>query len=128
MIKYFILVFFGGAFGASFRYITNLSTQYFFNSSFPYGTLIVNILGSFFIGILASILKESYFSDDAIIKYFLMIGFLGSFTTFSAFSLETIEMLSSGENFQAYLYIILSLILNIIAVYLGINILNFIFG
>lgn len=121
MIKFILLVSLGGAIGAPLRYILNLFITNYFPSIFPIGTLIVNIIGSFFIGFFAILLKNYYSLDEVLVKYFLMIGLLGSFTTFSSFSLEVINLFNIGNHYYALIYIIISLILNIIAVYLGIN-------
>ena len=89
MFIYFIYVAGGGAFGASLRFfVQSISKLYFPN--FPVGTLIVNIIGSFLIGLLANYLNSKEISE-LFYKYFIIIGLLGSFTTFSAFSIETIE-------------------------------------
>ena len=83
-----------------------------------------NVIGSFFIGLFAVMLKNSLLLNEVITKYFLMIGFLGSFTTFSSFSLEVMNMFNLNNYFYASLYIFLSLILNIFAVYLAYNLLK----
>ena len=109
----------GGALGASIRFIiSNFLKNYF--SYFPVGTLFVNVLGSLCIGILASYLFNKEISLE-IIKYFLIIGFLGSFTTFSAFSIETIDMFKNGKIFMSFTYIFLSIFLSILAAYIGIS-------
>ena len=109
----------GGALGASIRFIiSNFLKNYF--SYFPVGTLFVNVLGSLCIGILASYLFNKEISLE-IIKYFLIIGFLGSFTTFSAFSIETIDMFKNGKIFMSFTYIFLSIFLSIFAAYIGIS-------
>ena len=109
----------GGALGASLRFIiSNFLKNYF--SYFPVGTLFVNVLGSLCIGILASYLFNKEISLE-IIKYFLIIGFLGSFTTFSAFSIETIDMFKNGKIFMSFTYIFLSIFLSIFAAYIGIS-------
>ena len=113
----------GGATGAVIRFIlTNLSKSLFATSI--YGTLLVNILGSFLIGYLitSNILKN--FSED-FIKFFLIIGLLGSFTTFSAFSYEVVDLILSNKLFLSILYILCSVILCVIAAYFGMYINKF---
>ena len=121
MFKIILLISFGGALGAPSRHIINLIINNIFKYSFPIGTLVVNILGSFVMGILAMSLKNYHYFNEDIIKYFLMIGFLGSFTTFSSFSIEVINMIESNNYFYAILYILLSLLLNIFAAFVGFN-------
>ena len=119
MIINILYVAIGGALGASLRFIiSNFLKNYF--SYFPVGTLFVNVLGSLCIGILASYLFNKEISLE-IIKYFLIIGFLGSFTTFSAFSIETIDMFKNGKIFMSFTYIFLSIFLSIFAAYIGIS-------
>ncbi len=83
-----------------------------------YGTLSVNILGSFLIGYLISIGYIKNLSNE-FIRYFLIIGFLGSFTTFSAFSYEVVELYLSRKILLSFLYILLSIVLCVVAAYLG---------
>jgi len=116
----FFLVAAGGALGASLRYLTNIFFKYFFYYSIP-GTLIANVIGSFLIGFFIYLIQNKNVSED-IIRYFLIIGILGSYTTFSAFSFENVELITSNKFLIAFSYIIISLILCILAAYVGLNI------
>ena len=108
----------GGAVGASLRYlIGNLSRLYFYHNFLT--TLFINVIGSFFIGYLISIGYNKNLSEN-FIKYFLIIGLLGSFTTFSSFSLEVVDLYLSNKILLTTLYVILSFILCIFAAYIGI--------
>ena len=94
--------------------------KYFFYYSIP-GTLIANVIGSFLIGFFIYLIQNKNVSED-IIRYFLIIGILGSYTTFSAFSFENVELITSNKFLIAFSYIIISLILCILAAYVGLNI------
>ena len=118
MINY-ILVGLGGALGAILRYFVTAIFNYFFYYSFA-GTLIVNIIGSFFIGFFIFILQNKIHSTN-VINYFLIIGVFGSFTTFSAFSYETLELILNNKVLIASMYILTSVFVCIIAAYLGLN-------
>ena len=116
-----LLVAFGGSIGASTRYFFYLMSKSFFHSSYLFvNTLIINIIGSFLIGYLIVLIENKSFSQD-FLKYFLVIGVLGSFTTFSAFSLETIELLVHKKYLIAFFYIFLSLFLCLLFTFLGLN-------
>lgn len=116
MIK-LIYVASGGAIGAVFRYLAQNFYRYYF-PNFPIGTLFINIIGSFLIGILASNL-ESKDTSYIFIQYFLIIGILGSFTTFSTFSLETIQLINEKNFFLSLVYIFLSISLCIFGAFFG---------
>ena len=107
----------GGATGAILRYIlTHLSKTVFMSS--VYGTLTVNIIGCFLIGYLIT----SDFSkniNENFVKFFLIIGLLGSFTTFSAFSLEVVDLIISKKILIALIYISISIFICILFAYLG---------
>ena len=90
-----ILVGLGGALGSILRYITSILFNYFFLYSFI-GTLIANIIGSFVVGLLIYNLQNKFLSAN-IIYYFFIIGLLGSYTTFSAFTYETIELVLNNK-------------------------------
>ena len=110
----------GGAVGAVLRYLTSNFYKFYF-PNFPIGTLFINFIGSFLIGILASNL-ESRGTSYIFIKYFLIIGILGSFTTFSTFSLETIQLVNDKKLFLSLVYVFLSISLCIIGAFFGFNI------
>jgi fluoride exporter len=117
----FLLVAFGGSIGASTRYVFYLICKNQLSPSFLFiNTLIINIIGSFLIGYLIVLLENKNFSQD-IIKYFFIIGVLGSFTTFSAFSLETIDLMVNKKFLIAFFYIFLSLFLCLLFTILGLN-------
>ena len=120
---YLFLVASGGAAGALLRYTLSSITKSFFTYNF-YSTLSINIIGSFFIGYLISI---GYMKNISLefVKYFLVIGLLGSFTTFSTFSYEVVDLLNSKKIYLSLLYIILSVVLSVSAAYIGILISKF---
>jgi CrcB protein len=115
MIKNLLIVGLGGSIGSIARYAVSFLIK---SKLFPYATLSVNIIGSFIIGIVfAMSIKNEGLSENW--KLFLATGICGGFTTFSAFSLENMGLLQSGKIGMALTYIILSIILGIIATFLG---------
>ena len=110
----------GGAFGASLRFIFSSFFNLFY-PNLPIGTFVVNALGSFIIGILINTL-EMRNSSEMFIKYFLIIGVLGSYTTFSSFSYEVIELYNNKKLLLSIIYILASVISCIVAAYIGYNI------
>ena len=115
----------GGAFGASLRFLTSNLFRYIF-PNFPFGTIFVNILGSFMIGILMNYLQNKIVSEN-FIKYFLIIGVLGSFTTFSTFSYEVIDMLNNKKFLISFFYVFSSLASCLFFAFLGYNFNKFLF-
>jgi CrcB protein len=111
-----LLIGFGGFLGAISRYLLNELVIKYIPINFPTGILIVNILGCLFVGL---VLGNSVVSKDQL-YYFFAVGFLGSFTTMSAFSYQTIELFNTNI-LIACSYIILTLTLTILATYIGIN-------
>lgn len=108
----------GGALGSSLRYLISNLSHSVFGKGFPYGTLSVNILGSLLIGYLLILVPESD-SDPSLFRLFLFTGVLGGFTTYSAFSLETLQLFHAGQTHKAILNILLTLIVCFAAVWLG---------
>ena len=118
-----LLVASGGALGAAGRYLISYVFKFFLFNNF-YATLCVNIFGSFLIGYIISLGFSKNVSYN-FIKYFLIIGFLGSFTTFSTFSNEVVDMYLENKIFLSIIYIIFSVTLCITATFLGISINKF---
>ncbi|MCB1703455.1 MAG: fluoride efflux transporter CrcB [Halioglobus sp.] len=104
-MKYLLFIALGGATGAVSRYLLANWVHSLWLGRFPLGTLVVNVLGSFAIGIVYVLLVERQLIH-ADWRSVLMVGFLGAFTTFATFSLETITLLESGHALQAAAYMI----------------------
>ena len=108
----------GGAIGATSRYYLAEIIYKLFTRSFPYGILTCNVIGSLLMGFFAIVLIEK-FHLGPIWRYTIMVGFLGGFTTFSSFSLDTIQLCQQGYWQKAVVYVFLSLLLCFGAVILG---------
>ncbi|PYG86860.1 protein CrcB [Ruminiclostridium sufflavum DSM 19573] len=108
----------GGFLGAASRYLLSIFINRYNTSAFPVSTLLINILGSFLIGLLTEILMVQ-FPDNKKLQLFLTTGILGGFTTFSTFSLETINLYQSGNTALSVLNIILSIVFCIGGAVLG---------
>jgi fluoride exporter len=91
-----VLVFLGGGIGAASRYWMQGAVYRIVGSSFPFGTLAVNLVGSFLIGFLMLVFEERFLVQPSL-RIFLTIGILGGFTTFSSFSFETFALLREGS-------------------------------
>ncbi len=118
-MRHILLIALGGAVGSVLRYLLSLSVHNVLGRDFPYGTLAVNIIGSFIMGFLAMFFVERFVAAAGEWRSLLMIGFLGGFTTFSSFSFETLSLLEDGDLLRAFLNIVLSMGLCLIAVWLG---------
>jgi CrcB protein len=118
-----LLISFGGILGALSRYYL---TMYFANYSnhFPLGTFLINISGCFFIGIFSFLAQESILSSP--FQLLFITGFLGSYTTFSTYILESANLSKNNRKIQAIIYWIGSATLGIFALNLGINLTKFI--
>ncbi len=117
----FLFVAIGGSIGASLRYFAYLFFKNYLLSNYLFlSTLFVNIVGSFLIGYAIMLMETKNLSED-FIKYFLIIGVLGSFTTFSTFSIESVDLLLSKKFFNAFNYMFLSLSLCLLFTFIGLN-------
>lgn len=114
---HWLLVFVGGGLGAVARHGVNRAGLALLGPGFPWWTLTVNVAGSFLIGLLAGMFGALETGHHA--RLFLTTGFLGGFTTFSAFSLDALTLWERGEPLQASLYIIGSVVLSLIAAVAG---------
>ena len=114
----YFFVGFGAAAGGVLRYWLSNYTYKYFPESFPVGTLVVNVIGSFILG-----LVMFYFSEKELIsphlRIFLTIGFCGGFTTFSTFSYETINLFRDAQIGPGLLNILLNLVLCLVGIYLA---------
>jgi CrcB protein len=117
MLTSLSLVALGGAIGAALRFLTGLGVLRLFGSGdFPLAIIVVNVIGSFLMGVFVVLAAQrglTHFSP------FVMTGLLGGFTTFSAFSLETVTLIERGQMGSAALYIVLSVGLSVGALALG---------
>ena len=110
----------GGAVGSVLRYLIQEQCIQWWGTKFPYGTLLVNAVGSLLIGVLSIVLIERWVVADEI-RIALFVGLLGGFTTFSAFSLETLYLIQQGSFLSATANIALNILLCIGACFLGMN-------
>jgi fluoride exporter len=110
-----------GALGALARYASVQGATYLWGDRFPYGTLLVNVAGCLVIGIAAAALTEPHkqTAQTLWLRYGLMVGFLGAYTTFSAFSLDTLKHFQQGETHWALLNILANVTLCLAAVWAG---------
>ena len=110
----------GGALGSMLRFAASNYVAQRHGDAFPLGTLLVNVTGCFLIGFLAAVADaEGRLLLNPFWRQFLMVGMLGGYTTFSSFSLQTLNLARSGAWFQAGLNAALSLILCLLAVWVG---------
>ncbi len=112
-----LLIGLGGAVGSVLRYVLGGFVQRTFHPAFPVGTFAVNVAGCLLIGIFAKLFLHS--QTDLTLKATLMAGFCGGFTTFSAFSLETLGLVQGGEWPKALGYVLLSCVVCISATAVG---------
>jgi fluoride exporter len=115
-----LVVALGSACGGMARYGVGILVARAWGQSFPWGTLLINVGGSFVIGFYGALtLADGAMPASATMRVFVMVGFCGGFTTFSSFSLQTLELLQAGEAAAAALYVLGSVALCLAAVFLG---------
>lgn len=117
-LKLFAAVGVGGSIGAMARYGVGRVADIFFGHGFPAGTLIVNVVGSFFMGLLVQWLSQRQGAE--LFRLFLGVGVLGAFTTFSTFSLDIVNLVRERIEISSVIYLLASVIGAISALLLGI--------
>jgi CrcB protein len=118
MLTNLLHVVLGGGIGAGLRYLTNVGALRLFGPGFPVATLVVNVLGSFLMGLLVELLAQK---GGQRLAPFLMTGVLGGFTTFSAFSLDSMTLWQRGETVLALVYVGMSVVLSLAAIALAMH-------
>jgi fluoride exporter len=118
-MKSYLLIALFGAFGTVARFSVVQITPKIFQSTFPIGTLVVNLLGCFLIGLFSGILDTKFISIDENFKNYITIGFLGGFTTFSSFSQDFFNLVNNSNYLLAFIYIFISVFLGLLMFYLG---------
>lgn len=108
----------GGFFGSISRYWLSTVIHEYAGMNFPYGTLAVNIIGCFTIGLLMTMFQE-HFVENPNIRLFLIIGFLGGFTTFSSFSFDTLALMKAGNFVSAGMNVVVSVTVCLTGTWIG---------
>ena len=125
-MKMILMVALGGATGAIGRYLVGVGAARFIGAGFPWGTLIVNVVGSLIMGVLIAAFALRYSISNEM-RAFLTVGILGGFTTFSAFSLDFAVLMERKDYGLAMLYLGSSVGLSILALFVGLSIARTVF-
>ena len=120
VLKALVFIAVGGAIGAVLRYGASIGVYSLLGRGFPYGTLFVNVAGSLLIGVLSVVMLER-FDIAPEWRAAVLVGVLGSFTTFSTFSIETLILLEQGDIVRAVANIVLSVLICLLAVWFGVS-------
>jgi len=118
MLKTIIYVAIGGAIGSVLRYLTSVVVTKYWSNQFPLATFIANVLGCFLVGFLVGLLEKNNLANSNL-KWFLITGFCGGYTTFSTFGFENYTLFQSNNSLLAFVYIGLSILIGLLAVWFG---------
>lgn len=122
-MKLYLLVALFGAAGSVLRYSLYLITPRFFYLNFPVSTVLVNLLGSFFIGVCVSLFDKSIITENT--RIYIAIGLLGGFTTFSTFSMDLFNLLNKSLYIEMISYLVLSVFGGLLLFLAGYKIVSF---
>ena len=118
MLKTILYIALGGAIGSVLRFLTSFFVAKFWSNHFPLATFLTNVVGCFLIGVFIGLSEKNNLTDSNL-KWFLITGFCGGFTTFSTFGMENITLFQNQNSLLAFGYIALSIFFGIFAVWLG---------
>jgi fluoride exporter len=118
-VERFLIICLGGSIGTGMRYLTGIAAARWFGADFPYGTLIVNVVGAFVIGLVQQLGTEALVIPDDT-RLFLTTGMMGGLTTYSTFSYETVRLMETGAWHQAWINIVVTTTICLSLCFLGI--------
>lgn len=115
-----LAVFSGGGLGALLRYGVTIGISQRMGPGFPWWTFVINVTGSFVIGVVAELTQTRSFAAAPFVRVFFMVGVIGGYTTFSTFSLDALNLINERAGFMALLYVIGSVVLGLAAAFCGV--------
>ncbi|MDI1317134.1 fluoride efflux transporter CrcB [Flavobacterium sp.] len=118
MLKTILYIAIGGAIGSVLRFLTTLLVSKYWSNNFPLATFIANVIGCFLIGLFVGYLTKNQLQESTL-KWFLVTGLCGGFTTFSAFGMENYDLFQNNNSLLAFGYIALSISIGLFAVWFG---------
>lgn len=121
MLKTIFYIAIGGAAGSVLRYLTSVLVSKYWSGNFPLATFIANVLGCFLIGLFIGLLEKNQLAQSQL-KWLLITGFCGGYTTFSAFGYENYGLLQNNHSLLAFAYIAASVTGGLLAIWLGLTV------
>ncbi len=118
MVRTLLIVALGGGIGSAFRYLTFIFVGRYFSGHFPLATFLTNVIGCFLIGLLMGYFAKNQLEDSQL-KWLLVTGFCGGYTTFSTFGYENVNLIQTQQYATAFAYTALSILAGLAAVWLG---------
>lgn len=121
----YLVIALGGALGSMARYATGVYVGRWLGTAFPWSTLLINVAGSFLIGVFAECFALRWDTSQST-RAFLVVGICGGYTTFSTFSLDIVTLLNRGETTVAATYVLASVVIGLVALYAGLHAARFV--